>query len=114
MEVSSATSRILKQRIKTADEGRLVSAQQARQRIKSWLSRSSATKKRYISSPWLKSQNTASDVRGSVDSARYRAATERTGGVVATCSYNLSMEAGVRGLKDNLSRYTRRIEAGAS
>ena len=42
------------------------------------------------------------------------AATERTGGVVATCSYNLSMEAGVRGLKDNLSRYTRRIEAGAS
>jgi hypothetical protein len=46
VEIDSATSRILKQRIKTADEGRLVSAEQARQRIKLWLSKSSTTKKR--------------------------------------------------------------------
>ena len=31
---------------------------------------------------------------------------------VATCSYNLNMETGIRELKDNLSRYIRRIEAG--
>ena len=31
---------------------------------------------------------------------------------VATCDYNSSMQAGVRELKDNLSRYIRRIEAG--
>jgi prevent-host-death family protein len=31
---------------------------------------------------------------------------------MATCGYNLNMEAGVRELKDNLSRYIRRIEAG--
>ena len=31
---------------------------------------------------------------------------------VATCGYNWNMETGVRELKDNLSRYIRRIEAG--
>lgn len=31
---------------------------------------------------------------------------------MATCSYNLIMETGIRELKDNLSRYIRRIEAG--
>jgi len=31
---------------------------------------------------------------------------------VATCGYNTDMETGVRELKDNLSRYIRRIEAG--
>ena len=46
VEISAATSRILKQRIKTADEGRLVSAKDARQRIKQWLSKSSTTKTR--------------------------------------------------------------------
>jgi predicted transcriptional regulator len=44
VEVSSATSRILKQRMKTADEGRLVSAEEARKRIRQWLSKSSTTK----------------------------------------------------------------------
>ncbi len=46
VEISPATSRILKQRIKTADEDRLVSAKEARQRIKQWLSKSSTTKTR--------------------------------------------------------------------
>ena len=31
---------------------------------------------------------------------------------LATCGYNTNMETGVRELKDNLSRYIRRIEAG--
>ena len=31
---------------------------------------------------------------------------------VATCGYNWAMETGVRQLRDNLSRYLRRIEAG--
>lgn len=31
---------------------------------------------------------------------------------VATCGYNLNMETGIRELRDNLSRYIRRIEAG--
>lgn len=44
--ISPAISRVLKQRTKTADEGRLVSAAQARQRIKQWLSESSTTKTR--------------------------------------------------------------------
>jgi hypothetical protein len=46
VEISPATSRILKQRIKSADEGRLVSPEKARQRIQQWLSRSSTTKTR--------------------------------------------------------------------
>jgi len=46
VEISPATSRILKQRMKTADEGRLVSGEKARQRIQQWLSRSSTTKTR--------------------------------------------------------------------
>ncbi len=32
--------------------------------------------------------------------------------IVATCGYTGPMEAGIRELKDNLSRYIRRIEAG--
>jgi len=44
VEISLATSRILKQRMKTADEGRLVSAEKARQRIQKWLSKSSTMK----------------------------------------------------------------------
>ncbi|MSR21239.1 MAG: type II toxin-antitoxin system prevent-host-death family antitoxin [Gemmatimonadetes bacterium] len=31
---------------------------------------------------------------------------------MATCGYNEPMETGIRELKDNLSRYVRRIEAG--
>ena len=46
VEVDAATSRILKQRIKTTDEGRLVSAKAARRRIQRWLSSSSTTKTR--------------------------------------------------------------------
>lgn len=46
VEVSPATSRLLKQRMKTADEGRLVPADKARQRIHQWLSKSSTTKTR--------------------------------------------------------------------
>jgi hypothetical protein len=46
VEVSPSISRTLKQRIKTADEGRLVSAEKARQRIQQWLSKSSTTKTR--------------------------------------------------------------------
>jgi hypothetical protein len=46
VEINSATSLILKQRMKTVGEGRLVSAEQARQRIELWLSKSSTTKKR--------------------------------------------------------------------
>ena len=45
VEISPAISRILKQRM-TADEGRLVSAGTARQRIQQWLSKSSTTKTR--------------------------------------------------------------------
>ena len=44
--ISPATSRILEQRIKTADEGHLVPAEEARQRIKQWLSKSSTTETR--------------------------------------------------------------------
>ena len=44
VEISSRTNRILKQRMKTADEGRLVSAEKARQRIQQWLSKSCTTK----------------------------------------------------------------------
>ena len=46
VEISPAISRILKQRMKTADEGRLVSAEKARQRMQQWLSKSSTTKTR--------------------------------------------------------------------
>ena len=46
VEVASETNRILKQRVKTAGEGRLVSAEDARQRVEQWLSRSSITKTR--------------------------------------------------------------------
>jgi hypothetical protein len=46
VEITPATSRVLKQRIKTASEGRLVSAEKARQRIQKWLSKSSTTKTR--------------------------------------------------------------------
>jgi len=31
---------------------------------------------------------------------------------VATCGYNLAVDTGIRQLRDNLSRYIRRIEAG--
>jgi len=46
VEISPATSRILKERMKTTDQGRLVSAEKARQRIQQWLSKSSTTKTR--------------------------------------------------------------------
>ena len=47
VEVDTATSRILKQRMKTADdEGRLVPTNAARQRIRRWLSKSFTTKTR--------------------------------------------------------------------
>jgi hypothetical protein len=44
VEISPTTSRILKQRMKTADNARLVSGEKARQRIQQWLSKSSTTK----------------------------------------------------------------------
>jgi hypothetical protein len=46
VEISPATSRILKQRIKTAGEGRVVTPERARHRIQQWLSKSSTTKTR--------------------------------------------------------------------
>jgi hypothetical protein len=46
VKVDAATSRILTQRIKSASEGRTVSATAARQRIHRWLSKSSTTKTR--------------------------------------------------------------------
>ena len=46
VKVDAATSRLLKQRIKSASEGRTVSAKAARQRIHRWLSKSSTTKTR--------------------------------------------------------------------
>jgi hypothetical protein len=46
VKVDSATSRLLKQRIKSAGEGRTVSSAVARQRINRWLSKSSTTKTR--------------------------------------------------------------------
>jgi predicted transcriptional regulator len=46
VEVDPETSRILEERIKSADQGRLVSAEEARQRIHQWLTNSSTTKTR--------------------------------------------------------------------
>jgi hypothetical protein len=46
VEVDATTHRILKQRMKTAEEGRLVSPKAARERIQRWLSESSTTKTR--------------------------------------------------------------------
>jgi prevent-host-death family protein len=43
---------------------------------------------------------------------RGRASARPPGRNVATCGYNQIMETGVRELKDNLSRYLRRMEAG--
>jgi hypothetical protein len=45
-KIDAATSRTLKQRIKSAGEGRTVSAKAARERIHRWLSKSSTTKTR--------------------------------------------------------------------
>jgi predicted transcriptional regulator len=46
VEIDAETSRILEQRMRTADEGRLVSAEEARRRIQQWLSNSATTKTR--------------------------------------------------------------------
>jgi hypothetical protein len=46
VEISPATSRLLKERMKTADQGRLVPAAIARRRIQQWLSKSTTTKAR--------------------------------------------------------------------
>jgi len=46
VEVDAETSRILEQRTRTADEGRLVSAEEARQHIQQWLSESPTRKTR--------------------------------------------------------------------
>jgi hypothetical protein len=46
VQISSATNLILRQRMKTADAGRLVSAEKARHRIQQWLSKSSNMKTR--------------------------------------------------------------------
>jgi hypothetical protein len=46
VSVDAATSRILKQRVKTAEAGRLVPSKAASERIQSWLSKSSTTKTR--------------------------------------------------------------------
>jgi predicted transcriptional regulator len=45
-EEDEATRAILKQRIKSADEGRLVTAEEARRRMKKWLTKSSTPKTR--------------------------------------------------------------------
>ena len=46
VKVDAATSRLLKQRIKSAGEGRTVSATAARQRIHKWILKSTTTKTR--------------------------------------------------------------------
>jgi len=46
VEIRAAASRILKQRTRTAGEGRVVPAEEARQRIRQWLSKSSGAKTR--------------------------------------------------------------------
>jgi len=46
VRVDVSTSRVLKQRIKSAEEGRTVSTAEARQRIHRWLSKSSTSKTR--------------------------------------------------------------------
>jgi hypothetical protein len=46
VKVDAATSRILRERVKTAAEGRTVSASTARQRLHRWLSKSAGTKTR--------------------------------------------------------------------
>jgi hypothetical protein len=46
VEITSATNSILSDRIRTADEGRLVSPVEARKRMQQWLSKSSTTKTR--------------------------------------------------------------------
>jgi|GEM_PF-3199510 len=46
IELDSETSRILEERIKSANAGRLVSAEEARRRMQEWLSKSSTTKTR--------------------------------------------------------------------
>jgi hypothetical protein len=43
IEITAATSRMLKERMKTADEGPLVPGEKARQQIRQWLSESSTT-----------------------------------------------------------------------
>ncbi|HEV3197068.1 MAG TPA: hypothetical protein VGZ73_04150 [Bryobacteraceae bacterium] len=43
VEIDTETSRILEQRTKTADQGRLVSPEEARLHIRQWLSNSSTT-----------------------------------------------------------------------
>ena len=44
VEVDPETHRILKERIKSADEGHLISAEEARERFRQWLSNSSTPK----------------------------------------------------------------------
>jgi hypothetical protein len=46
LELDPETSRILEERFKSADAGRLVSAGEARNRIQEWLSKSSTTRTR--------------------------------------------------------------------
>lgn len=46
VKVDASTNRVLKQRVKSADDGRVVSAAAARQRIHRWLSKSSTSKTR--------------------------------------------------------------------
>lgn len=44
-EEDEATIAVLKERVKAADEGRLVTSEEARQRMKKWLTKSSTPKK---------------------------------------------------------------------
>jgi len=46
IELDPETSRILEERVKSADAGRLISAEEARRRFHEWLSKSSITKTR--------------------------------------------------------------------
>jgi hypothetical protein len=46
VEVDAETSQVLRERIETAEDGRLVSAENARKRIHQWLTRLSITTKR--------------------------------------------------------------------
>ena len=47
-EEDEATLAILKQRIKSSDEGQLVPSEEVRQRMKKWLTKSSTTKTRWL------------------------------------------------------------------
>ena len=46
VELDAETARVIEDRIKSADAGRVVTADEARRRVQQWLSKSSTTKTR--------------------------------------------------------------------